>query len=290
MNRYIPLILNTLLGILFIYPYGSQSIEIDKAGIRKNLLSADLTKSNLELSLLGTIVKEDTGTAIIKNLKTGKLKTYAEGERIDLIYTEEVVLAQISDCVVMIKREDLYETLSCEMGNLREQEQDVYASETAIYRAFFPLSKYKVVSRSKENKNGPEKAKHDYESEIIIASNRHGIDPYLVKAVIKAESNFNPLAVSPKKAMGMMQLIPETAKDYGVMNPFDPEENIDGGIRLLKDLINYFDGDLKLALAAYNAGKGSVIRHGFQIPPYSETIDYVDKVLGYYSLLKLNRY
>jgi hypothetical protein len=290
MKRYIPIILNTLLGILFVYPYGSQGLEIEKANIRKDLLSADLTKSNLELSLLGTIVKEDKGTAIIKNLNTGKLKTYAEGERIDLVYTEEVVLAQISDCVVMIKREDRYETLSCDMGNSGEQEDDEYMSEAAIYRAFFPLSKYKVVSRSKENNNGPEKAKYDYESEIIIASNRYGIDPYLVKAVIKAESNFNPLAVSPKKAMGMMQLIPETAKDYGVRNPFDPEENIDGGIRFLKDLINYFGGDLRLALAAYNAGKGSVIRHGFQIPPYSETIDYVDKVLGYYSLLKLDRY
>lgn len=290
MKRLFSIILNTLFWTLLLCPFGSQSLEIEKAQTRKDLLSAHLTKTDLKLSLLGTIIREDIGTAILKNLDTGKLKSYAEGETIDLISNEEVMLARISDCAIMIKRGDRYETLSCNIGGSLDQDQDAYISEATIYRIFSPLSKYKVVGRSEGNNIEFQGVKYNYEHEIAAASEKHGIDPYLVKAVIKAESNFNPLAVSTKKAMGMMQLIPETARDYGVMNPFDPEENIDGGIRFLKDLINYFNGDLELALAAYNAGKGSVIRYGFQIPPYSETIDYVDKVLGYYSILKWNRY
>jgi len=88
----------------------------------------------------------------------------------------------------------------------------------------------------------------------------------------------------------MMQLIPATASDYGVNDPFDPVANIEGGVRYLKDLMEYFDGDMKLSLAAYNAGKGSVIKHGFTIPPYPETTDYITKVLGYYKIMKAKNY
>jgi len=84
--------------------------------------------------------------------------------------------------------------------------------------------------------------------------------------------------------------VPETAKDYKVDDPFDPEDNIDGGVRVLRDLMGYFNNNLKLALAAYNAGKGAVIRYGFKIPPYIETINYVERVLGHYNLLKLDSY
>jgi soluble lytic murein transglycosylase-like protein len=87
-----------------------------------------------------------------------------------------------------------------------------------------------------------------------------------------------------------MQLIPATASDYGVDDPFDPVSNIEGGVRYLKDLMEYFDGDMKLSLAAYNAGKGAVIKHGFTIPPYPETTDYITKVLGYYKIMKAKNY
>ena len=130
----------------------------------------------------------------------------------------------------------------------------------------------------------------EFEKAILSASERYGVDPYLVKAVIKIESNFNPRAISSKKAMGIMQLIPETASIYGVKDPFDPEDNIDGGVRHLRDLMEYFSGDIELVLAAYNAGKDAVVKYGFDIPPYPETEAYVEKVLAYYKRIKDTRY
>ena len=107
---------------------------------------------------------------------------------------------------------------------------------------------------------------------------RYGIDSSLVKSVIKAESGFNPLATSVAGAMGLMQLMPATAKSYGVSDPYNPYQNVDGGVRLLKDLLDRYNGDSKLALAAYNAGVGAVDRAG-GVPDYQETINFVRKVL-----------
>lgn len=113
------------------------------------------------------------------------------------------------------------------------------------------------------------------------AARRHGLDPALVLAVVKVESAFRPQAVSPKGAQGLMQLMPPTARDLGVEDAFDPEQNLDGGARYLRQLLIRYKGDVKRALAAYNAGPGAVDRHK-GIPPYRETRQYVRRVLDQY--------
>jgi len=113
-------------------------------------------------------------------------------------------------------------------------------------------------------------------------ASQQGIDPRLVQTVIRHESGFDPVAVSPKGAMGLMQLMPETAASLGVEDPFDVEQNIKGGIRFLKICLNRFEQNLPLALAAYNAGPGRVVEHQ-GMPPFKETQDYVKKVVQDYS-------
>ncbi len=114
---------------------------------------------------------------------------------------------------------------------------------------------------------------------IHAAAAEHGIDPLLIKAVIKTESNFDPLAVSPKGAKGLMQLMPSTAKDLQVTNPFDPGQNIDGGTKYLRSMLDNYNWDLELSLAAYNAGPGRVKT---AIPNIRETRKYIARVLSHY--------
>ncbi|MCX8113662.1 MAG: lytic transglycosylase domain-containing protein [Burkholderiaceae bacterium] len=106
------------------------------------------------------------------------------------------------------------------------------------------------------------------------------VSPHLLEAVIAVESGYNPRAVSPKGAQGLMQLMPATASRFGVVDPFDPRENVRAGARYLKQLLELFGGELRLALAAYNAGEHAVIRSGHRIPPYAETQRYVPRVLA----------
>jgi len=165
---------------------------------------------------------------------------------------------------------------------------DIYKYEDAqgvIHLTNVPTEsgiKYTLVMKEKrillDRKLGDNMSQYD--DLIVKASEKHKVEPALIKAIIKAESNFNHRAVSPKGARGLMQLMPATASSLNVNDSFHPENNIEGGVRYLRYLLNYFNGSLPLALAAYNAGEGAVIKHR-GVPPYRETQVYVQRVLSY---------
>jgi len=241
-----------------------------------NSNSQGYSENNYNLQLLGTIGSRGAGSrAIIKNTETGKLKTYSKGDVVDLVKNERIKITSVYNCLVDLEISGVYETIECKDSNLEK-----------TFRMPSPLARFKIIERQIKDKTKLKRFRAKYENEIAKACQKYRVDPYLVKAVIKVESNFNPEAVSPKKAMGIMQLIAATARDYGVKDPFDPNDNIDGGVRLLRDLLVYFKGNLELALSAYNAGREAVIKYGYKIPPYPETEAYVEKVLAYYDEIK----
>lgn len=124
------------------------------------------------------------------------------------------------------------------------------------------------------------KSPKELEAFINASSKKYNISPKIIKAVIKAESSFNANSLSGSGAIGLMQLMPATANSLGVKNPYDPAQNIDGGVKYLNYQLKRFDGNLEFALAAYNAGPGAVIKYG-GIPPYKETQNYVKKIMGW---------
>jgi soluble lytic murein transglycosylase-like protein len=176
---------------------------------------------------------------------------------------------------------------------------DVYryvdADGAVLFTNVPPDSRYRVYLKEKRQIPDPvaqtlaselryydEEARSRYSRHIFEAARLTRLEPALIHAVISAESGYNPFARSRKGAAGLMQLMPETAKRYGVKNRFDPAQSIHGGARYLRDLIRLFNNDLQLAVAAYNAGENAVVRHGNRIPPYSETMTYVPRVMSYY--------
>jgi len=128
-----------------------------------------------------------------------------------------------------------------------------------------------------------------YDHWIRGASKKYALDPALVKAVIHAESRFDPFAVSPKGAKGLMQIDPVTVVELGITDPFNPKHNIYGGVRYLREMLNAFKGDKHLAIAAYNAGPNQVLRHN-GVPPFKDTKKYLSKVLRYQTYYKLSRF
>jgi soluble lytic murein transglycosylase-like protein len=128
-----------------------------------------------------------------------------------------------------------------------------------------------------------------YAGQIQAAATANNIDAALIRAVISAESGYNPSAVSRKGAIGLMQLMPQTASRYNVANARDPAQNIHGGARYLRDLLTLFNNDVRLAVAAYNAGEQAVVKYGNRIPPYRETIAYVPKVMNFYESYRSGR-
>jgi hypothetical protein len=121
---------------------------------------------------------------------------------------------------------------------------------------------------------------------IVESGTRNGVDPVLLYSIMHRESSFKRFALSPKGARGLMQLMPGTAARFGVKNIFDPRQNIEGGARYVRFLLDLFDGDVRLALAGYNAGEGAVLKYGRRVPPYSETQEYVRRISERYALMR----
>jgi soluble lytic murein transglycosylase-like protein len=121
---------------------------------------------------------------------------------------------------------------------------------------------------------------------IVDSSNRYGVDPLLIYSIMHRESTFKRFALSPKGARGLMQLMPATAARLGVRDIFDPQQNIDGGVKYVSFLLDLFDGDVRLALAGYNAGEGAVLKYGRTVPPYRETQEYVRRISERYALMR----
>lgn len=128
------------------------------------------------------------------------------------------------------------------------------------------------------------------DSYIVDSSRRYSIDPLLIYSQMHQESTFKPRAISPKGARGLMQLMPGTARRFGVDNIYDARQNIEGGVKYMRWLLNLFGGDLNLALAGYNAGEGAVMRYGWQIPPYRETQEYVRRISNRYNMISNPQY
>ena len=169
--------------------------------------------------------------------------------------------------------------------------------KTALVAAKEPEMCQPVISASLQKKLLPAKpdqippviswnsAEHLFQPIVLKAANRHKVEPAMVMAIIMAESSYNPKAISKKGAKGLMQLMPTTARSLGVKDSFNPEHNINAGVRYFKKLLNQFDGDVELALAAYNAGSRKVREHR-GIPPFRATRYYIKKVIKYYRYYK----
>ena len=152
----------------------------------------------------------------------------------------------------------------------------------------------KVVVPSRDSSVGPSKPSSPPQTSpqmrdlVEQTAKRYEMDPLLVHSVIQVESNYNPFALSPKGAQGLMQLIPSTARRFGVSNPWDAQQNVEGGVRYLKYLTTLFPNDLRLTIAAYNAGEAAVWKYGNNVPPYPETMAYVDRVGSRYGKARQN--
>src|SRR5215204_3141375 len=126
----------------------------------------------------------------------------------------------------------------------------------------------------------------DVDNSIVESGKRNSVDPLLLYSIMHQESSFKPRAMSYKGARGLMQLMPGTAARFGVSNMWDPKQNIEGGARYMRFLLSLFSGDVRLALAGYNAGEGAVMKYGYQVPPYSETQEYVRRISRRYALIR----
>lgn len=153
-----------------------------------------------------------------------------------------------------------------------------------------PVNATKLVMGSSKELKGFTTGDAVIDSFIVDSSRRYSIDPLLIYSQMHQESTFKLRATSPKGASGLMQLMPATARRFGVEKIYDPKQNIEGGVRYMRFLLDTFNGDVVLALAGYNAGEGAVMKYGWQVPPYRETQEYVRRITDRYSAISDGRY
>jgi soluble lytic murein transglycosylase-like protein len=175
------------------------------------------------------------------------------------------------------------------------EELDAWSGQDPIANPLVPFPEHPLLADAVQHRRqsfdafcAPENVNEElireipYGAEILEAAARYAVDPLLIAAIVEAESSFNPSAVSAVGAVGLMQLMPETAEELGASSSVDPQDNLDAGARYLGQLLRRYDGNVALALAAYNAGPGNVERFGDSIPPFRETQRYVERVLSRY--------
>lgn len=177
---------------------------------------------------------------------------------------------------------DFKKILDTKMGKTPEPLEKVEPEAQEIIETLESNEKEAINLKSKLDLNAQSA---DIDEIIETFSNKYDVDSDFIKAIIKQESGFNKNAKSKKGAMGLMQLMPSTAKSLGVTDAFDPYQNVEGGVKHLKGLLNKYDGNMELALSAYNAGSGAVKRYG-GIPPYKETQNYVKSIMSMYNKVK----
>lgn len=253
----------------FTFNMEAQSLDFDS-----------LRDSSVNLKLMSTVMsKNGNSKAILKNPVTADLKGYKVGEKIDIIPDYNMKILRIVPCKIVLEVNGFVEKIECEKGNEEVRVELAKISKNSLDEFKIVPPRFLLLKKRYSDK---------FDKEIVKACIKFDVDPQLVKALIKAESNFDQFAVSHKNAEGLMQLMPETAKELGVNNSFDPEDNIEGGVKFFRDLLDHFENDLSLSIAAYNAGKNAVIKYGNEIPPYPETQKFVKRVLGFYDELSIN--
>ena len=222
----------------------------------------------------------------LQKVKPSEIALQMTDTRIEVIQIERKHSASSPILVVSLL---LFATLSCTLPSSAGATVVAYLDiqgNLHYVRARNSRTNTKIVANRSAARSTRDSSPQTINPFIQIAATEHGVDPLLIKAIIKTESNFDPAAVSSKGAQGLMQLMPATAKDLQVDDPFDPQENITGGTKYLRSLLDNYGWDLELSLAAYNAGPGNVKK---EIPNIPETREYVAKVLGNYQSYQMKR-
>jgi len=244
-----------LLGVLVFCSGLAAAQDKDKTATAPTDTSAAVTEYKSSLSTLSALYQSDVQRLETQN---GKLKDlYAQG-----------LIARVE-----IEKSDR------ELADARAKVEEVAKQ---IAEANKPPVVPEIAANDSASSTNWTTGNGRVDSLIRFYGNQHGVDPFLIYCLMSQESKFTSGAISPKGAMGLMQLMPGTAARYGVTNPYDVAQNISGGTRYLKDLLKMFNGRVDLALAGYNAGEGAVMKYGNTIPPYNETQNYVKLIIKRY--------